>query len=519
MYKYKKILYFLAKDSIIISHKEGAIMDKNIIILITFILYLCIMLGIGIFFYKRTESAEDFFLGGRQLSGWVTSLSAQASDMSGWLLLGLPGYAYVAGMEAIWIALGLGIGTYLNWKFIAKRLRNYTEISGDSITLSDYFENRFRDKTKVLRVVSAFFILIFFLIYTASGFVAGGKLFHTVFGIPYIWALTIGVVVVIFYTFLGGFMAVCWTDFVQGMLMLFAILIVPTVAIKLVGGPGATIDTLKSMNVELLNAFTSTDGAKITLMSVVSLMAWGFGYFGQPHILVRFMAIRSANEIKKARSIAMSWVAISLSAAVIVGLAGRAFLSKPLEGVASETVFMVMVNDIFPAAMAGILLSAILAAIMSTADSQLLVTSSAISEDFYKALFRPNATDKELLRVSRFTVIGVAIVAYIFAMNPESSVLDLVSYAWAGFGAAFGPLVILSLYWKRMTRNGALAGMVSGGLTVLIWKQLNSFGGIFALYEIVPGFFISLIAIIIFSLLEKQPSEEIEKEFICATEK
>lgn len=494
-------------------------MDKNIIILITFIIYLCVMLGIGIFFYKTTKSAEDFFLGGRQLNGWVTSLSAQASDMSGWLLLGLPGYAYLSGMEAIWIALGLGIGTYLNWKFIAKRLRNYTEIAGDSITLSDYFENRFRDKTKVLRVVSAFFILIFFLIYTASGFVAGGKLFHTVFGIPYIWALTIGVVVVISYTFLGGFMAVCWTDFVQGMLMLFAILVVPLVGIKLVGGPGMTVDVLRNMNPELLNPFTDSTGKAITLISVISLMAWGFGYFGQPHILVRFMAVKSSQEIKKARSVAMVWVILSLGAAILVGIAGRAYIAKPLEGVASETIFMVMVNDIFPAAMAGILLSAILAAIMSTADSQLLVTSSAISEDFYKALFRPKASDKELLWVSRLTVIGVAIIAYIFAMNPESSVLDLVSYAWAGFGAAFGPLVILSLYWKRMTRNGALAGMISGGVTVLIWKQLSGYGGIFSLYEIVPGFFISLIAIVIFSLLEKQSSEEIDKEFLSATTK
>lgn len=486
-------------------------MDKNIIILIEFVLYLAGMLAIGMLFFNRTQSTSDFFLGGRQLNGWVTSLSAQASDMSGWLLLGLPGYAYLSGMESIWIALGLGIGTYLNWKFIAKRLRVYTEISGNAITLSDYFENRFRDNTKILRVVSAFFILLFFLIYTASGFVAGGKLFNTVFGIPYFTALTIGVIVVISYTFLGGFMAVCWTDFIQGMLMFFAILIVPIVGMNLVGGPGITLDTLKSINVELLNPFTGVTGAKLSLLAIISLAAWGLGYFGQPHILVRFMAIRSSKEIKHARSVAMVWVVISLTAAIFVGMVGRAFLAKPIEGVASETVFMVMVNELFPAVLAGIFLSAILAAIMSTADSQLLVTSSAISEDFYKALFRPQASDKELLWVSRITVICVAVIAYLLAMNPDSSVLDLVSYAWAGFGAAFGPLVIFSLYWKRMTRNGALAGMVFGGVTVLIWKQLT--GGIFELYEIVPGFIISMLAIVLFSILQKEPSKEVVEEF------
>ncbi len=486
-------------------------MEGNMIILVTFIVYLLGMLGIGLFFYKRTNSISDYILGGRKLNSWVTSLSAQASDMSGWLLLGLPGYAYVSGIEAIWIAIGLGAGTYLNWKFVAKRLRDYTQEAGNAITISNYFENRFRDKSKLLRVISAFFILLFFLIYTASGFVAGGKLFNTVFGVPYIWALVIGVFVVILYTFLGGFLAVCWTDFIQGILMFFAVIIVPIAGIIRMGGIAPTLDTLKQMNPELLRVFTSSDGSTLTWIAIVSLLAWGLGYFGQPHILVRFMAIRSSKDIKKARWIAMIWVMISLGAAVLIGMVGRAYLTTPLDGVSSEKVFMIMVNQIFPAAVAGILLSAILAAIMSTADSQLLVTASAISEDFYRALFRPKASDKELVWVSRLTVIGVAVIAFIFALNPESSVLDLVSYAWAGFGAAFGPAILFSLFWKRMTRNGALAGMVVGGITVLIWKQLQ--GGIFTLYEIVPGFILSALAIILFSLIDQAPSVEMQEEF------
>ncbi len=484
---------------------------NNLIIIITFAMYLIGMLSIGVFFYKKTEDLSDYVLGGRGLNSWVTALSSQASDMSGWLLMGLPGYAYLSGMESIWIAIGLGIGTYFNWKIIARRLRKYTEIAGDSITLSVYFENRFRDKTKMLRVVSAFFILIFFLIYTSSGLVAGGKLFNTVFGIKYEYALTIGALVIILYTFLGGFMAVSWTDFFQGSIMFFAIVIVPAWGISKVGGIGTTINELKAINAELLNPFTGTDGATISLISIVSLLAWGLGYFGQPHILARFMAIRSSDKIKKARIIAMIWVAISLGAAVLVGVVGRVFVTETLQGNSSETIFMVMVNKMFPAVIAGIFLAAILAAIMSTADSQLLVTASALTEDVYKALIKKDATQNELVWISRITVVLVAIIAYILALNPNNSVLDLVAYAWAGFGAAFGPVVILSLFWKRMTRNGALAGMVIGGITVLIWKQLE--GGIFDLYEIVPGFVFGLFAIYVVSIIDNEPSKEIIKEF------
>jgi sodium/proline symporter len=486
-------------------------LSAEISIIISFVIYFLALLFAGIYFYKKTTSTSEYLLGGRSLNSWVTSLSAQASDMSGWLLLGLPGAAYLSGLEASWIAIGLAIGTYLNWKFIAKRLRQYTEIAGDSLTLSDFFENRFRDKKKILRLVSAIFILVFFIVYTSSGFVAGGKLFSTAFGLPYFTALTIGVLFLVSYTFLGGFLAVCWTDFFQGMLMLVAILIVPLMAVKLLGGPGATIDLIHLVNPELLNPFTAADGSPISALALISLLAWGLGYFGQPHILVRFMAISSSSQIKKARIIAIVWVILSLSAAVLVGLVGRVYLTTPLIGADSEKVFMIMAQEMFPTILTGFLLAAILSAIMSTADSQLLVSASALSEDFYKAFLRPNASGKELLWVSRLTVVFVSIIAYVLAFNPESSILDLVAYAWAGFGAVFGPTIILSLFWKRMTGRGALAGMITGGIIVILWKNLQ--GGIFELYEIVPGFICSVIAIVVFSLLDKEPSQEILDEF------
>jgi len=467
---------------------------------------------IGWIFYKRTKNLSDYILGGQGLNSWVTSMSTQASDMSGWLLLGLPGAAYLAGIEAGWIAIGLAIGTYLNWRVIAKRLRKYTEIAGDSITLPDYFENRFRDESKILRIVSALFILIFFLIYTSSGFVAGAKLFSTVFDLSYQVALLIGALVIIIYTFLGGFMAVCWTDFFQGLIVFFAIIVVPTAAIIRLGGPGATSATLNEISPELLDLFSNMEGGALPLIVIVSSMAWGLGYFGQPHILARFMAIKSPKKIKEARLIAMIWVVISLACAVAVGTLGRAyFKAAPLAPGAEETVFMVMVNALVHPVIAGVLLAAILAAIMSTADSQLLVTSSAITKDFYKVLLRKKAGEKELVWVSRLAVIGVAVIAYIIGLDPESSVLGLVAYAWGGFGATFGPLVILSLFWKRMTMKGALGGIIVGGVTVIVWKQLS--GGIFDLYEILPGFLFSVITIIVVSLIDKKPSREIREEF------
>lgn len=492
---------------------------RHLYIAIVFVAYLVVMLGIGAYFYRRSDSMSDYFLGDRKLNKWVAALSAQASDMSGWLLLGLPGAAYLGGLSAAWIALGLLMGTYANWRFVARRLRQYTAVSEKIITLSDYLEHRFRDSSKLLRLVSAVFIVIFFLVYTASGFVAGGKLFSSVFGISYTLAVVIGVVTVVCYTFLGGFKAVCWTDFLQGSLMLAGIVAVPVAGAMVLGGPGATAALLRAVEPEYFWLFDLRGAATgfALCVAIASSLAWGLGYFGQPHILVRFMAIRSADEIQDARRIAMVWVTLSLAAAVAVGMVGRAYLKIPLEGVAAEKVFILMIEGLFPPLIGGVLLAAVLAAIMSTADSQLLVTSSAITEDFYKAFFREKASEAELVWVSRLTVAIVALVALLVALEPESSVLELVAYAWAGFGAAFGPTFMLSLFWRRMTRAGALGGIVTGGLTVLVWKQLD--GGIFDIYEILPGFIFSLAAIVLFSWASKPPDAEIVTEFdlICHT--
>ena len=487
--------------------------QSNFTIIVIFVLYLVMMLTIGLMAYKRTSNTEDYFLGGRKLGSWVVSLSAQASDMSGWMLMGLPGAAYLAGLEAGWIAVGLTIGTYFNWKLVAKRLRNYTEVC-NAITIPQFLGNRYKDDQNILRIVSSLFILIFFLVYTASAFVSGGKLFSTVFGIDYTVALLICALVVVSYTFAGGFFAVCWTDLVQGILMFVAIVIVPCAAVVSMGGIDATLARIEAVNVNMLNPFITLDGSSIALISVVSSLAWGLGYFGQPHILVRFMGIDDAKSIKKSRRIAMVWVIFSLAAATLVGMLGRVFLTEDLSNTSGETVYILMVMKIFPLIIAGVFLAAILAAVMSTADSQLLVTASAITEDFYKAKFRKNASDRELMMVSRLTVIGVSIIAVLIALNPNNTVLGLVENAWAGFGATFGPIMIFSLFWKRTTKKGAIAGLVTGGVTAIIWRNLGTmYGGIFSLYEIVPGFILSAIVIYIVSKLDKEPSKEIQDEF------
>lgn len=427
--------------------------------------------------------------------------------------MGLPGAAYIAGLEAGWIALGLTIGTYFNWKLVAKRIRNYTEVC-NAITIPQFLGNRYRDEQNILRIVSSLFILIFFLVYTASAFVSGGKLFSTVFGIDYTLALLICAVVVVSYTYAGGFFAVCWTDLIQGILMFIAIVIVPCAAVVSMGGIGATIARIESININMLDPFVTLDGTHITMITVISSLAWGLGYFGQPHILVRFMGIDNAKSIKKSRLIAMVWVIFSLTAATMVGLLGRVFLTQDLSNSSGETVYILMVMKIFPLIIAGIFLAAILAAVMSTADSQLLVTASAITEDFYKAKLRKNASDKELMIVSRLTVLVVSIIAVLIALNPNNTVLGLVENAWAGFGATFGPIMIFSLFWKRTTKKGAIAGLVTGGVTAIVWRNLgNIYGGIFSLYEIVPGFILSAIAIYIVSKLDKEPSKEIQDEF------
>lgn len=479
----------------------------------TFLIYLALMLAIGVYAYRRTVNSSDYFLGGRSLGPWPAALSAGASDMSGWLLLGLPGYAFSSGLESIWLGAGLLIGTWLNWLFVAKRLRTYSIEADDSLTLPEFFANRFEDKSNLLQVISAFFILLFFLFYTSSGLVAGGKLFETVFGLDYTLAVIIGTVCVVSYTLFGGFLAVSWTDLIQGLLMAAALIIVPIIAIQSEGGFASLFTALEVKNPELLTIWNDSKGEPLTVIAIISLAAWGLGYFGQPHILARFAAVRSNAEITTARRIAVTWSGLSMIGAILVGLAGIVYVDNQLGGNLGdgEKIFMLLVNAMFHPVVAGILLAAILAAIMSTADSQLLVSSSALAEDFYKQVFRKDASQKQVVMVGRIAVIGLSIVALMLAMDPDSSVLGLVSYAWAGFGAAFGPTLILSLYWKRMNRFGALAGVIVGGLTVVIWKQIS--GGIFEVYEIVPGIIFAAISIIIVSLATTEPTESIKQRF------
>ncbi|WP_019613710.1 sodium/proline symporter PutP [Psychromonas ossibalaenae] len=485
--------------------------ENNFAITATFITYLAGMLFIGYYAYKRTSNSSDYFLGGRTLGPWPAALSAGASDMSGWLLLGLPGYAYAAGMESLWLAGGLLIGTWANWFLSAKRLRTYSITTDNSLTLPEFISRRFNDKSKLVQTIAAFFILMFFLFYTSSGLVAGGKLFETVFGLDYTYAVVIGAACVVSYTLFGGFLAVSWTDLVQGLLMSAALLIVPIAAMQ--GGFGQLSADLANINPELLTLWNGIDGQPLSWIAIVSLLAWGLGYFGQPHILARFQATRTNKDLTTARRIAVLWTALSMFGAVLVGLVGLLYIEGNMAGQLAdgEKIFMLLVNAIFHPVIAGILLAAILAAIMSTADSQLLVSSSALAEDFYKQLIRPDASSSEVMMVGRLGVIGLSLLALLLAMDPDSSVLGLVSYAWAGFGAAFGPVLVLSLYWKRMNRNGALAGIIVGGITIVVWKQLT--GGIFDLYEIVPGIIFAGAAIVITSLATAAPEKSVTDQF------
>ena len=475
----------------------------------TFAVYLVLMLGIGIVAYRRTVNLSDYILGGRSIGPTTAALSAGASDMSGWLLLGLPGYALVAGFEASWIAIGLLAGTWLNWLFVARRLRVYSHAANDSVTMPAYFENRFNDKSHALRVVSAIFILLFFLFYASSGLVAAGKLFESVFALDYKIAVVVGTIAVVSYTLFGGFLAVAWTDVVQGLLMALALVLVPVFALNAVGGVDAAHAAMQAKNPELLTFFTDVKGEPLGWIAILSLLGWGLGYFGQPHILARFKAIANDKDMPTARRIAVSWTALTLFAALAIGWVAIAYLPTDLKD--AETVFMVLVNSLFHPVVAGILMAAVLAAIMSTADSQLLVSSSALAEDFYKAILKKNADGNELIWIGRAAVVVIALLALYFALNPESTVLGLVSYAWAGFGAAFGPAILLSLFWKRMNRHGALAGILLGGITVVVWKQLS--GGLFDLYEIIPGFLLAALAIIVVSLLTAEPDAELQATF------
>ncbi|MCG8022856.1 MAG: sodium/proline symporter PutP [gamma proteobacterium symbiont of Clathrolucina costata] len=471
--------------------------SSDLLVGLSFFCYLLTLLIIGVVAWRRTRNLSDFVLGGRSLGSWVTALSASASDMSGWLLLGLPGYAYLAGLESFWLALGLLIGTWLNWRLVAARLRIASETSGNALTLPEYLSNRFNDASGLIRISSSFFILLFFLFYTSSGLVAGGKLFEAVFGLPYLWAVASGALIIILYTAFGGFLAVSWTDLFQGLLMLLALVTIPLYVLVEIGGLEGFLSTIEGSNAELLNPMTDSNGEPLGVIAIVSLMAWGLGYFGQPHILARFKAIKQSDFVPKAQRIAVSWVFITLTAATLSGLVGIPIFETPLED--AEKVFIRLVDLLFHPLVAGVCLAAILAAIMSTADSQLLVSSSTFTGDLYRLLLRKRASEAELVIVGRLAVLSIALIAFLLALDRESRVLDLVSYAWAGFGAAFGPAVLLSLYWKGMNRWGALAGILSGGLTVVLWKPLQ--GGLFDLYEIVPGFLISLAMIVLVSRL------------------
>ncbi len=461
--------------------------------LTTFLIYLICVILLGILAYRQTDNISDYLLGGRRLGSIVTALSAGASDMSGWLLLGLPGALYAYGLNQIWIVIGLIIGAYLNWRLVASRLRVYSEKANNALTIPEFLHNRFEDHSNLLRLIGATVILLFFTFYISSGLVGSAKLFANSFGLSYTTALWMGGAIIIIYTFLGGFLAVCWTDVLQGLLMLLALIVVPIVAFYEVGG-------LEAMRIEpaQLDVFK-----EMSLLGIISLLAWGLGYFGQPHILVRFMAIKSAQEIPKARRIGMSWMIISTIGAVLTGLVGIAFFAdNPLDD--KEKVFIQLSQILFNPWIAGFLLAAILSAIMSTIDSQLLVSSSAITDDFYRAYLRPNASQNELVWIGRISVLVVAIVALILAYNPENTIMNLVGYAWAGFGSALGPVIILSLFWTRMTRNGALAGMIVGAVTVVVWERLTVFEIIpFSLYEMVPAFMLSIVAIVVVSLVGK----------------
>ncbi|EOU4128188.1 sodium/proline symporter PutP [Campylobacter coli] len=469
----------------------------NTPIAIMFVAYAALMLYIGFYFYRQNKNTEDYFLGGRSLGPVVSALSAGASDMSGWLLMGLPGALYSSGLIESYIAIGLSIGALLNWSFVAKRLRIYTSVIANSITIPDYFETRFDDDKHILRIVCAIVILIFFTFYVSSGLVGGAKLFEATFGIRYEYALTTGTLIIVAYTFLGGYKAVCWTDLLQGLLMMGALIVVPAVMLYHLGGFGEAMAVIEEIKPNALSM-----GEGIGALSIVSALAWGLGYFGQPHILVRFMSIRSTKDIPAATFVGISWMVISLIGACFIGLLGIAYVHKfELTLQDPEKIFIVMSQLLFNPWIAGILLSAILAAIMSTASSQLLVSSSTIAEDFYKRIFNKEASNKTVMNLGRIGVLLVALVAFVISTDKESSVLSIVAYAWAGFGASFGSVMLFSLFWSRMTRIGAILGMITGAVMVVLWKNYLAELFNFPIYEIVPGFVAASAVIIIASLL------------------
>ncbi len=477
----------------------------NIPIIISFTLYILGMIAIGINFYQKTKNISDYILGSRGLNPTVAALSAGASDMSGWLLLGLPGLMYTTGISGSWIAIGLVIGAFLNWQYIARPLRIFTEKLDDSITIPGFLANRFNDPN--LRIVAAVVILIFYTLYASSGLVGGAKLFEATFDLDYKYALLTGTIVIVSYTFLGGYNAVSWTDFFQGVLMMLALLVVPIVVINDIGGLSASFQVVKNIDIGYLDMLQGS-----TVIGIISLMAWGLGYFGQPHILVRFMSINKAENVGTAKTIGMTWMILSIAGSLAVGFFGIAYVSAhEIDLQDSEKVFIVLSELLFNPWIAGFILAAILAAIMSTIDSQLLVSSACLTRDIYEKVIKKNASDKELVWIGRATVIAIALVAYYISTDQNSTVLSLVAYAWAGFGAAFGPLIILSLYNKNISSFGALAGMITGAVSVIVWEQID--GGIFDIYELFPAFIFAFLAIIIVSKVKKA-SPEIQDRFV-----
>ena len=473
--------------------------------LVTFIVYFVVLLGVGFYFYRKSVSIEDYLLGGRGMGAWVTALSAQASDMSGWLLMALPGAIYLGGMVNIWIAIGLFIGTVLNWKLISGRLRIYTQKT-NTITLPCFFERRFGDPTGLLRVVSAIVILIFFTIYASAQLVGAGKLFESTFNVRYETAVVVGGVIIVAYTFLGGFLAVCWTDLFQGALMLVAIIIVPAAGYIDVGGIGAIEEAIEAENVW---ASLIPEGGQAGVLVVISAMAWGLGYFGQPHILARFMSVKSVGKLTESMTIAVIWVFISLGGAIMVGFIGKIMFDN-LSGGEEEKVFIYMIGKLFNPWVGGIMLAAILSAIMSTIDSQLLVSSSALTKDFYQKAIKKNATEREVILVGRMCVIVISIIALILALRPSDTILGLVAYAWGGFGAAFGPLVIFGLFSRETSWQAALAGMVMGTVVLVVWKQVGLSS---VMYEIVPGFTANCVTILLVNMIVSQKDEKVLKEY------
>lgn len=478
--------------------------------IIAIAIYMVAMLAIGYYAFRKTTNLNDYMLGGRNLGPAVTALSAGAADMSAWLLMGLPGAIYLSGLADAWIAIGLTIGAYLNWVFVAPRLRVYTEVSSNSITIPSYLDNRLKGKSALLRIASGIIILLFFTFYVSSGMVAGGKFFQSSFGLDYHTGLLIVSAVVVAYTLFGGFLAVSYTDFLQGLMMFIALILVPIIGVIALGGFGETVDAVREVNPNHFSLFAGT-----TVLGIISTAAWGLGYFGQPHIIVRFMALTSVREAKQARRIGIGWMIFSLIGAIATALVGVAYFNQegmtPLDENTAETVFIQLGQAVFHPFVAGLMLAAILAAIMSTISSQLIVTSSALVEDLYKKVIKSDADDKTYVLYGRIAVLLVALFAGFLAWEQNETILGLVAFAWAGFGASFGPVILLSLYWRKLTAVGALAGMIVGAVVVVIWGNTDALTS--TMYEIVPGFILSLIVTVVVSLMTYKPNPEIDREF------